>query len=129
IIHQLDEAEGKGGDVALAQADDRGQRQGQLAATEPGVEFTIDNKQLRLSWQNVSEAAISYYLMDVELLFSRNPFVQQVSGPFASIRPNATQTVKLPAGKSELAWPPPPDLASRDLPVEPAAPARPRSQP
>src|SRR5205823_11354001 len=38
-------------------------------------------------------------LMDVELLFSRNPFVQEVGGPFASIRPNATQMVKLPADK------------------------------
>ena len=28
--------------------------------------------------------------MDVELLFSRNPFVQQSGGQFASIRPNAT---------------------------------------
>jgi hypothetical protein len=131
IIHQLSEAEGKGGEGEgeVADAEDRGQRQGRLAATEPGVEFTIDNKQLRLSWQNVSEVAISYYLMDVELLFSRNPFVQQVSGPFASIRPSATQTVKLPAGKAELAVPLPADLAARNVLVEVSAAGKTRSQP
>jgi hypothetical protein len=56
--------------------------------------------------------------MDVELLFSRNPFVQEVSGPFASIRPNATQRLKLPAGQTRTAIPLPPDLVSRNLLVE-----------
>jgi hypothetical protein len=33
--------------------------------------------------------------MDVELLFSRNPFVQQFSGQFSSIRPNHSETISL----------------------------------
>jgi hypothetical protein len=115
-VNQLDEAEGKGPKVA--EAEDRGQRQGQLATTEPGIEFTLDAKQIQLAWQNVNEVRVNYYLMDVELLFSRNPFVQEVSGPFASIRPNATKTVKLPAGKTKLAIPLPDDLATRNLLVE-----------
>ena len=45
---------------------------------------------------------MNYYLMDVELLFSRNPFVQQFGGQFASIRPNASQEVKLPAGQKQV---------------------------
>src|SRR5208283_4948150 len=61
---------------------------------------------------------VNYYLMDVELLFSRNPFVQQVSGPFASIRPNSTQEVKLPAGKNRLAIPLPEAFALRNVLVE-----------
>jgi len=116
LVNQLDEAEGKG--PKLVDADDRGQRQGQLAATEPGFGFTLDARQIQLKWQNIASVQINYYLMDVELLFSRNPFVQEVSGPFASIRPNATQTVKLPADQNKLAIPLPRELVSRNVLVE-----------
>jgi len=116
LVNQLDEAEGKG--PKLVDADDRGQRQGQLAATEPGFGFTLDARQILLKWQNIDAVQVNYYLMDVELLFSRNPFVQEVSGPFASIRPNATQTVKLPAGQNKLAIPLPRELVSRNVLVE-----------
>src|SRR5207249_9314296 len=105
LINQLDEAEGKGSKVLAAGHGDgdpgRGQRQGQLAATEPAFDFTVDSSQIHLTWQNLNEVRVNYYLMDVELLFSRNPFVQEVGGPFASIRPNATQMVKLPANQAE----------------------------
>jgi hypothetical protein len=83
LLNQLDEVEGKGPKVA--DTEDRDQRQGQLAANEPGFEFTLDARQIQLAWQNLEEVRINYYLMDVELLFSRNPFVQEVSGSFASI--------------------------------------------
>ncbi len=116
VLNQLDEAEGQAAKVA--DLEDRSQRQGQLAATEPGFEFTLDNRSINLSWQHLETVRVNYYLMDVELLFSRNPFVQQLSGPFASIRPNATQQVKLPAGKNRLALPLPADLVRRNVLVE-----------
>jgi hypothetical protein len=119
LVNQLDEAEDREGKVA--DVDDRGQRQGQLAATEPAFELTLDAKAINLSWQKLEAVRVNYYLMDVELLFSRNPFVQQVSGPFASIRPNATQEVKLPAGKNRLSIPLPPEYTRRNVLVEVAA--------
>src|SRR5207249_4706818 len=78
IANQIDEIEGKGAQVA--DADDRAQRQANLATREPGVEFTIDARTVNLTWQNVESARVNYYLMDVELLFSRNPFVAQSGG-------------------------------------------------
>jgi hypothetical protein len=127
ILSQLDEAEGKAGKVV--DAEDRGQRQGQLAATEPGFEFTLDARAINLSWQNLETVRINYYLMDVELLFSRNPFVQQVSGPFASIRPNGTQEVKLPAGKNQLVVPLPESYVRRNVLVEITAAGKTRTLP
>jgi hypothetical protein len=100
IMNQVDEAEGKGiKAIVSGDGSDRGQRQGQLASTEPAFDFTLDSKQIQLTWQNINEVKVNYYLMDVELLFSRNPFVQEVGGSFASIRPNATQIVKLPTAQ------------------------------
>jgi hypothetical protein len=119
IAGQLDEAEGKA--TKLVDADDRSQRQGQLAATEPSLDFTVDARQIHLNGQNVHEVHINYYLMDVELLFSRNPFVQAVGGSFASIRPNSTEVVRIPAKQTTVSHPLPQNLASRNVLVEASA--------
>jgi hypothetical protein len=127
LLNQLDEMDGKAPKVA--DAEDRSQRQGQLAASQPGFEFTLDGKQIQLTWQNLDEVRVNYYLMDVELLFSRNPFVQEVSGSFASIRPNATQKVKLAAGQSRSTIALPGELASRNVLVEVTAAGKTRAHP
>ena len=53
---------------------------------------------------------MNYYLVDVELMFSRNPFVQQFQGQFSSIRPNFTEDVALESaltgGTRAIALPP-----------------------
>ncbi len=118
IANQIDEIDGKG--PQMADADDRAQRQANLAAREPGVEFTIDAKTLNVTWQNVESARVNYYLMDVELLFSRNPFVAQS---------NFTQEVKFPADQSKLSLKLPDNLAKRNLLVEVSAAGKTRALP
>jgi hypothetical protein len=70
--------------------------------------------------------------MDVELLFSRNPFVQQFSGQFSSIKPNLSQDVTLDAvaGKTggSKAIPLPPALHNKNVLVEIVAEGQTRSQ-
>jgi hypothetical protein len=127
VLHQLDEASGK--NAAIANVDDRNQQQGQLAATEPSFGFILDNKAVQLSWQNLTAVRINYYLMDVELLFSRNPFVKQFGDQFATIRPNATREVALPASQSRMSIPLPDDLAGRNVLVEVTAAGKSRSLP
>ncbi len=91
IKAQLDEIDGAG--PKKIDSDDRNQEQLQLAATDPNFDFTVEAKQLTINHQNLSEVKVSYYLMDVELLFSRNPFVQQFRGQFSLIQPNRVDTV------------------------------------
>ncbi|MBS0262067.1 MAG: hypothetical protein JSS02_08915, partial [Planctomycetes bacterium] len=99
ITAQLDEAAGQGAKVADEK--DRQQQQTRLAATEPNFDFQVEARQVTLNFQNLESVRVNYYLMDVELLFSRNPFVQQFSGQFSSIRPNHSATVALkPAGEA-----------------------------
>ncbi|MFO0808573.1 MAG: hypothetical protein U0746_08120 [Gemmataceae bacterium] len=124
---QLDEIEGKAGKPA--DQDDRNERQQQLAATEPNVEFTLDARKINLTWQNVGAVRINYYLMDVELLFSRNPFVQQSGGQFAWIKPNLSREVPLPAGEKALAVPLPEEFANRNVLVEVTAAGKSRALP
>ena len=97
ISAQLDEAEGK--DAKPVNDDDRNQQQTQLAATEPGFDFTVEAKQIKLDHQNLKSVRVNFYEMDVELLFSRNPFVQQFRGQFSSIKPNLSVDVTLGEGQ------------------------------
>ncbi len=80
-----------------------------LAATEPSFDFAVEAKKVKLKFQNLKNVRVNYYEMDIELLFSRNPFVQQFSGEFSFIRPNETAEVKLPEGKPDIEF----DLPAR----------------
>jgi hypothetical protein len=97
-LAQLDELTGAAPQVVDEK--DREQRQAKLVSSEPDFEFTVEKKAVTLSYQNLSAVRVSYYRMDIELLFSRQPFVQQQSGQFSFIRPNRTDELKLPAGTS-----------------------------
>lgn len=116
IAVQLDEIEGEAAKVI--DEEDRDEVQAGLAATESSFEFDVESQQVTVNYQNLDEIGVNYYLMDIELLFSRNPFVQQYSGRFSHIRPNATQTVKLPKDKASHAFALPEDLHSSNVLVE-----------
>ena len=116
IAAQLDEIEGKA--AKLIDEEDRGEVQTGLAATESSFEFNVESKQVTVNYQNLDEIGVNYYLMDIELLFSRNPFVQQYSGQFSHIRPNATATVELPKDKTSHAFALPEALHSSNVLVE-----------
>jgi len=94
VAAQLDELEGK--NVKVIDNKDRTQTQTQLAASQPGFELKIVDDKITLNYQNLTECTVNYYPMDIELLFSRNPFVQTRGGQFSLIRPNATAKVALP---------------------------------
>ncbi|WP_425615021.1 hypothetical protein NA78x_004909 [Anatilimnocola sp. NA78] len=115
IVQQLDEAEGKGS--RAIDPEDRNQQQGVLASTEPSFDFVVEAKQVKLDFQNLRTIRVNFYEMDVELLFSRNPF-QQVSGQFNSIRPNLSQEFELPADQRSFVLPLPPELTNRNVLVE-----------
>ncbi|HUU58060.1 MAG TPA: hypothetical protein VMZ50_00840, partial [Phycisphaerae bacterium] len=96
VLAQLDEIEGK--KPAVVDAEDREQVQTGLAATAASFDFKVENRKVTLHYQNLTEARVNYYRMDIELLFSRNPFVQSrtAGSQFSFIRPNATAVLKLP---------------------------------
>ncbi|MEX2214586.1 MAG: hypothetical protein WD768_10685, partial [Phycisphaeraceae bacterium] len=92
---QLDEIQGGTAAVAAVDKDDRDQQQTALAATEPNFDFNVEAKKINITHQNLKQVRVNYYLMDVELLFSRNPFVQSFSGEFSYIKPNDSQVINL----------------------------------
>lgn len=127
VLNQLDEIEGKA--TAVADKDDQAQKQGQLAATEPTFEAALDGKTLVVTHQNLETVRVNYYPMDVELLFSSNPFVQQSGGQFASIRPNRSDVVKLTKDQPKTSVPLPAEFAGKNVLVEVTAAGKTRAVP
>lgn len=127
ITAQLDEAVGK--NVAAINPEDRNQQQNQLAATEPALELVVEARKINLNYRQLETVQINLYQMDVELLFSRNPFVKQVGGNFASIKPNRTLTVALNKDGTTHVVDLPQDLQNSNVLVEVIGRGQTRTQP
>ncbi|HIL70227.1 MAG TPA: hypothetical protein EYG38_10310 [Verrucomicrobia bacterium] len=116
ILNQVDEIQGE--QSLITDEKDRDQRQTQLASTEPDFEFSVDSGKVRLNYQNLNEVSVSYYLMDLEFLFSRNPFLQQGGQRFTFIRPNRMESLSLPEGRTTFSFDLPSDFQNRNILIE-----------
>jgi hypothetical protein len=106
VLAQLDEGEGLA--PGVVDEDSRAERQDRLAAGEAAFDFQVENKILTLHHQNLSRCRVNYYRMDIELRFSRQPFVQEGTGAFGFIQPNRTDEHEFPTatGTQKLELPP-----------------------
>lgn len=121
VIAQLDEIEGKEVAPRNGQVDgkpDREAQQGTLASTEPTFDFKVDNKQIELSWRNLPEVTINYYLMDPEFLFSSSPFVTEDPGRFSIIKPTRSDRQALKPGEGTMNIQLPGEFAKANVLVE-----------
>ena len=131
IVVQLDELDGKG--PAVVDRENRDQQLNALASTEPTFDFRVDNKQILLTSKNITEVRINYYLMDIELMFSQSPFLQENANKggasqFSIIKPNATAVHTLDAAKPTLALDLPKEFLTKNVMVEISGAGQTRSQ-
>lgn len=98
LLAVLDEA--RGGAAQVQDADSREQEQSRLAAQVPSFDFEIDGSAIRIHHQNLGSCTLSFYRMDIELLFSRAPFMKDESRRFSIVTPNHSEVVKLSDGQS-----------------------------
>lgn len=116
VLAQAAEITGKA--ASVIDEEDRNQKQTVLADSQPDFEFSIENRKLKIRHRNLDQIEINFYQMDIELLFSKKPFVQEVSGQFSVIRPNETQTVSLKGAAPELLLDLPPRFSDSNVMVE-----------
>ena len=116
IKKQIDEIQGEA--AVVVDAESREQVHTGLAATEPSFAFKVESKKIQLNYENLDTVRVNYYLMDIELLFSRNPFVQQYSGQFSTIRPNVSVKLDLSSDKNAMELELPEELQNSNVLVE-----------
>lgn len=112
----IDEAAG-GQVAAVVDPDDRNQRMRASAAREPALDLVVERGVITLQHHALERCEVRFYRMDVELLFSRQPFVQGDVERFSWIEPGLVLDVAL-AGDGRTAVPIPPALAGANLVIE-----------
>ena len=111
-------AEAEGAAAQVVDADDRQQEQARLAASEASFEFEVEGSLITLGYQNLRECLVRYYRMDIELLFSRQPFMQDPSARFAIVQPNHTLRLELPSEQTKLQFELPSEYRSSNTIIE-----------
>ncbi|MFT5123948.1 MAG: hypothetical protein ACI97B_002583, partial [Verrucomicrobiales bacterium] len=112
ILSQLDDA------GVVIDPDDRDQKLAQQAASEPALDFQIEAGQIAIDYQQTTSAVLNFYPMDIELLFSRNPFVQSQGRSFSYIEPMLSRSVQLPADQQRFTYELPAQFRGRNVMVE-----------
>ncbi len=109
-----------GGEVAESgrDKDERERLQDQLASTEPALEMNVDGGRVKLTFQNLENVTVNYYEMDLEFLFSSNPFVESEADRFGVIKPNRSDVVALPKQGTTHALDIPNEFAGKNVLVE-----------
>lgn len=118
VVAQLDEIEGKAAQRPGDKLANREKQQAELAAAAPTFDVKVENRTVTLTWKNLREATLNYYLMDPEFLFSANPFVSEDSSRFSFIKPTKSMRQALPDGKDALEIPLPAEFAKANVLVE-----------
>ena len=71
------------------------------AKEEEDLNIEIKGKKISVLYKNINKITISFYLIDVEILFSRNPFMNKSSVNFNYIFPNEKKTYNLNKSSKE----------------------------
>ncbi|MBI3117075.1 MAG: hypothetical protein HYZ00_00200, partial [Candidatus Hydrogenedentes bacterium] len=90
-------------------------KQDQLAAQEPRLEMEVNEDTVTLFYSNLQDCTLSFYPVDAEMLFTRDPFNPAQSNIFSGIKPTATLAVPLDAATPQLDVPLPPEFAKQHV--------------
>jgi len=114
LANMLDEI--TGGGTQVADPNHREQQQTELALRQPTFELALDREGALIQQQHVDAIELRYFEMDIELLFSRQPFVQGDVSRFSFIEPGHTEAITKPAAEQRVPWPT--ELRGKNVVVE-----------
>ena len=116
LTAQIKELQGAQPDVI--KEGNREQEQELLAALESSLNLEVEGVKATLDFQNVSEVTVNYYEMDLEFLFSTNPFVSSGTSRFAIIQPNKAIPMRLQGKKGAKVFQLPAEYRASNVIVE-----------
>ena len=103
ILDQLDEFDGKEVDdqeIDLEDLDKKDENMKKLKKLEPSLDFTIENKDIMIDYANIESINVKYYIVNPEILFTREPFEMKNFEMFSYVKP-VFQTIKILPQKSK----------------------------
>jgi hypothetical protein len=100
LLEQVD-----GGAPAVSDLRSREQRHAELAAAQPAFDLAVDRDGVVVHSQRVAQLELRFFEMDIELLFSRQPFVHSDVSRFSYIEPGHREPLFDPPAQYRIAWP------------------------
>ncbi|KAL4440764.1 hypothetical protein ABPG74_013745 [Tetrahymena malaccensis] len=100
VANKLAEYDGEEEQIQEPQADQSEEQQKQLKIknankkkeeTSETLKVNLAQTTLDITIQNISKLTITYYLIDLEILFSRNPFLSKEASDFSFVKPNHSE--------------------------------------
>jgi hypothetical protein len=82
----------KSGDLSLI---DRDQQNAAAADRVPLINVAVEGSTLKIEHRNTSEVTINLYAVDLELLFSKTPFVRDDLATMAMVEPTRSERIEL----------------------------------
>jgi hypothetical protein len=126
ITSQAAEISGKAGSVVDEK--DRLQQQTALAAAEPAFDFSVELGKVNINHNSLSSCQVNFYLVDLELLFSRKPFSYMDTSRLAAVRPTQVVMLKLKKKSGKTSLDIPKALRGKNLMVEVVAAGKRKAQ-
>lgn len=91
-----------------------------LIKQDTKLQFSVENKSLKITYANISSITVKFYLIDIEILFSRTPFIKQGSDDFSFVQPNYVKDffVENFTREQEIVLPIPEEFCNKNLFIE-----------
>jgi len=105
-------------DPQVVDKEERDQQMDQLADTEPSFSFEFVDDQIRLEYKNIENAQVRFYPMEVELLFSRQPFAKNDADHFTLVSPDGEDAIKIGKGSKQTTYPLPEKYRRQNVMIE-----------
>ncbi len=108
----------QGAEMKVIDEENREQNQENRSANAPFIDLTTEGRTVTLQHRNLANATVNYYEMDLEFLFSSQPFVSGDSSQFSFIKPNFSEQKALDANADVLEFEIPERFHSKNVLVE-----------
>mmetsp|Transcript_24071 Transcript_24071/g.21118 ORF Transcript_24071/g.21118 Transcript_24071/m.21118 type:complete len:281 (+) Transcript_24071:2815-3657(+) len=99
VANQLAEFDGTAGieqdKEEQAKAEDKSKENLKNAEKEEILSMELDKTKLIINYQNIKNISVFFYIVDIEILFSRNPFLSMTRDELTFIRANHEHTVPI----------------------------------
>jgi len=86
--------------------------------TEPQLNINLEGKEVIVDYNNISDIAVKYYIIDLEILFSRTPFLTQNAEDFSYVQPNSSETFILDPKMKEFRVKIPEKYSAKNIVIE-----------
>lgn len=118
IVMRNQIAELKQGQTTVRDDPERNQDMEARAAREAMLDLETSGDQITVHHRNIDACSVRIYRMNLELLFSRSPFMRGDGGQFAYIAPNHQEQLTLAADKLQTAYKLPQDYRQGNVLLE-----------